>query len=194
MRYTNWWSLPLPLTLNPLWPANVVQSVSVKGSFSIKYFYSTSGLRSDLMRWHVSDQVWDVEAKMRDLRWRLKVARLSDVQQKRIPIVRQRYTKSWRDKRRSSTGNWQLVYCIALDGVCVYTVWLYPSPSLTFFFNFIFQWLIIFKLNLASIIGIQIYGKLQSFIRLFLNLMKLCHFLYGHPENFPFPQRIYHKT
>jgi len=42
--------------------------------------------------------------------------------------------------------------------------------------------------------GIQIYTILQSFIQLFLYLMKLCRIVHAYPENFPFSQRIYHKT
>jgi len=42
--------------------------------------------------------------------------------------------------------------------------------------------------------GVQVYAKLQSFIQLFKNLMKLCHVMRAHPENLPFSQHIYRKT
>jgi len=35
---------------------------------------------------------------------------------------------------------------------------------------------------------------MQSFIPLFLNLMKLCHVMRAHPEKCSFSQHIYHKT
>jgi len=42
--------------------------------------------------------------------------------------------------------------------------------------------------------SVLVYATLQSSIQLFLNLMKLCYIMHTHSENFPFSQRIYHKT
>jgi len=37
-----------------------------------------------------------------------------------------------------------------------------------------------------KLFDIQTYAQLESFIQLFLNLMKLCHIMSIHAENFPF--------
>jgi len=44
----------------------------------------------------------------------------------------------------------------------------------------------ILKPYFACVFGVQVYAKLQGFIQLFLNLMKLCHIMRDQPENFPF--------
>jgi len=67
---------------------------------------------------------------------------------------------------------------------------LHPSSFLKFFF----QQLKILKPYFTRIFGIKVYTKLQSSIPFLKNLMKLCHVMHAHPENFPFSQQIYRKT
>ena len=49
------------------------------------------------------------------------------------------------------------------------------------FLKFFPQWLRIFKQNFTHLLYIHIYGKLQNFIQLSLNLTKLCYIKRNHP-------------
>ena len=83
--------------------SHVVAIINVP--MSIKYLYSASTRRSNLRHWRMSDWTWEAEKKVR---FRTgfkssKTVRWADMQREKIPVIRWRYTKNCRDKRRFGT-------------------------------------------------------------------------------------------
>jgi len=75
-------------------------------SMSMKYLYSANSRRSNLRRWRVSDYVIGRSKKIRfgtGLESR-KTVWWADMQRKRVPIIRRRYTKSTIDKNTTQEG------------------------------------------------------------------------------------------
>ena len=66
------------------------------------------------------------------------------------------------------------------NSITSYTVWVRKFYTPKVFLRFIFQRLKILKPYFTRVFGVQIYAKLQSFVQLVLNLMKLCHIIRAH--------------